>query len=282
MSRRSILIALVLYGHANCESPSLTSLVRILGVKPALAKYLSLVIYDNSPLPTIPKFQIECPVVYKHDPSNPGLAQAYNFALRFAEREEYEWLLLLDQDTSLTERFFSELTACTELLQTQGSVASIVPKLQHDGTIYSPALHFIDQLRHQYRRSNHAVSRDTVGVQQGRLSAYNSGGSFRVSALRPIGGFPGEYWLDYLDHAVFHALAAHGYAMYVMRTEIKHDMSQAAVGNVSAWRQRNLISAQTMFVRQTGNVIDRLLYRIWLLRYCRIFWIRHPDRNLWK
>jgi hypothetical protein len=85
-----------------------------------------------------------------------------------------------------------------------------------------------------------------------------------------------------LDQAVFHSLVTYGYAMYVMGTSMVHDMSQAAVAKVSAWRQRNLISAQTRFVKQTGNIIDRLLYRIWLIRYSRILWLRHPDRRLWK
>ncbi len=70
--------------------------------------------------------------------------------------------------------------------------------------------------------------------------------------------------------------------MYVLRAEIKHDASQAAVGHVSAWRQRNLLLAQGRFVRQTGSVLDRLLCRIWLLRYSRSLWIRHPDKHLWK
>jgi GT2 family glycosyltransferase len=210
------------------------------------------------------------------------LAEAYSFALRLAEEGRHEWLLLLDQDTSLTEGFIAELIACTESLRTESGVASIVPKLLCGGEIYSPSLHFIDQLRHQYRRSNHAVSRDTVGVQKGRLTAYNSGASLRVSALQSIGGFPREYWLDYLDHAVFHSLTTRGYTMYVMRTTMVHNMSQAEVARVAAWRQRNLILAQTQFVRCTGNILDRLLYRMWLIRCSRILWLRHPDRSLWK
>jgi hypothetical protein len=150
------------------------------------------------------------------------------------------------------------------------------------GEIFSPAAHFIDQLRHQYRRSNHAVSRDMVGVQQKRLVAYNSGATLRVSALLSIGGFPDEFWLDYLDHAVFHALSVRGYRIYVMRTEIEHESSQATLSSVPVWRQRNVLFAQTLFVKQTGNFVDRLLYRIWLLRYSRTLWIRYPDRRLWK
>ena len=273
---------MVAYGKTPSESQSLKSLRAAITVNPELAQYFSLIIYDNSLQAETCTYRMGLPVIYKHDPSNPGLAEAYNFALRLAEEEGHEWLLLLDQDTSLTAGFIVELMACIGLLRTQSAVASIVPKLLCDGSIYSPSFDFVYQLRHQYRRSNHGVSQDTAGVQRGRLSAYNSGASLRVSALQSIGGFPKEYWLDYLDHAVFHSLLTCGYAMYVMGVNIVHDMSQAEVASVPAWRERNLISAQTQFVKQTGNIIDRLLYRIWLIRYSRILWLRHPDRRLWK
>ena len=281
-SPRPILAVLVLYKCVPSMSHSLSALLAILDANPDLANYFSLVIYDNSPLPHNVEINDEIPILYRHDPTNPGLAAAYNFALARAEKERHEWLLLLDQDTLLTQAFLVELIECTNSLRSQEKVASITPKLLVDGKIYSPAAHFIDQLRHQYRRSNHAVTLEIVGVQLDRIGAYNSGATIRVSALRSIGGFPKDYWLDYLDHAVFHALSAHGYLMYIMRAKIEHDASQAAVGDVPAERQRNLISAQTHFVRQTGNFVDRLLYRVWLLRYCRILWIHHPDRHLWK
>jgi len=280
--RRDILIVVVLYRLASSESQSLKALIEIFQAHPEFAQYFSLIIYDNSPQRNSPEFKINIPFLYKHDPANSGLAAAYNFALGHAEETQHEWLLLLDQDTLPTQEFIAELIECTLSLRTQDEVASIVPKLLVHGTIYSPAAHFIDQLRYQYRRSNHAVSRDVVGVQQERTGAYNSGATLRVPALRYIGGFPTEYWLDYLDHAVFHTLSANRYYMYVMQAEIGHEASQSAVATVSAVRQHNLLSAQALFVKQTGNFIDRILYRIWLLRYCRILWLRHPDRSLWR
>jgi GT2 family glycosyltransferase len=281
-SQISILALAVLYRRAPSESESLCSLTTILGANPDLAKHFSLVIFDNSPQKQTFEKATSFPVLYKHDPTNSGLATAYNFALTQASKEHCEWLLLLDQDTSLTDDFLTELICCAQTLRERPEVASIVPKLLVHGKIYSPQTHFIDQLRRQYRRSNHAISRQALGVQEARLVAYNSGAALKVSALQTIGGFPKEYWLDYLDHAVFHTLFVHGYRMHVMNAEIEHDSSQARVTDVPVWRQRNLILAQSYFVEQTGSVGDRLLYAIWLLRYSRILWIRHPDKRLWK
>lgn len=279
-----VLAVIVLHRRVPSQSETVCSLGQILKTNPDLEKSFSVIIYDNSPQQqggeVAANFPV--PVLYKHDPTNPGLAPAYNFALGIAGENQHEWLLLLDQDTPVTYGFLTELIACAKTLRLQPQVGAIVPKLLVDGKIYSPLAHFIDHLRHQYRRSNHAVSRQMAGLQDGRLSAYNSGAALRVQALQSIGGFPQEYWLDYLDHAVFHALFVRGYRLYVLRTEIKHDASQAAMGHVPAWRQRNLLLAQSRFVQQTGNILDRLLYRIWLLRYSGSLWIRHPDKHLWK
>jgi GT2 family glycosyltransferase len=278
----SILVVIVLYKRAPSESQSFCSLIQILDANRDLAQHFSLIVYDNSPKRQNFEESVNFPFLYKHDPTNAGLPAAYNFALAHAQEKQHQWLLLLDQDTTPTCGFLTELLASTISLSAQQEVASIVPKLLVAGEIFSPAAHFIDQVRHQYRRSNHAVSRDMVGVQQKRLVAYNSGATLRVSALLSIGGFPDEFWLDYLDHAVFHALSVRGYCMYIMRTEIEHESSQATLSSVPVWRQRNVLMAQTLFAKQTGNFFDRLLYRIWLLRYSRILWIGYPDRRLWK
>jgi GT2 family glycosyltransferase len=278
-----ILVVIVLYLQAPAVSRSVQCLLENLRTTPALARYFSIILYDNSPEAQHLVPEDSVPILYRHDQTNSGLATAFNFALQFAQENGFDWLLLLDQDTSVTLTFLRELVDTAAALLDNCEVASIVPKLLVNGNIYSPGAHFIDQLRHQYQRSGHAEASEAVGIQKGRhLSAYNSGAAFRVSALRTIGGFPREFWLDYLDHAVFHALYLQAYAMYIMKAELEHDISQACVSKVPAWRQLNVIRAQTRFVLQTGNSFDRFLYRIWLLRLTRVLWLKHPDKQLWK
>ena len=36
-----------------------------------------------------------------------------------------------------------------------------------------------------------------------------------------------EFWLDFLDHAVFHALMLNGYRLHVMLAMLAHDSSYA-------------------------------------------------------
>jgi GT2 family glycosyltransferase len=278
----SILAVVVLYNRELSRSQSLSSLLEHLSADPELAKRFSLVVYDNSPRAQSSASTTDFPLHYIHDASNGGLASAYNFALARAESEEREWLLLLDQDTSLTREFLVELLETATTLQATAEVAAIVPKLVVNGGIHSPATEFIEQMRRQFQPPKQPIAQDLVGIMKQPLCAYNSGATLRVSALRSIGGFPPEFWLDYLDHAVFRALYSHGYCTHLLLATLVHDASYSNLGSVSFWRLRNVLMAQTLYVKRNGNFTDRLLYRIWLLRYLKNFRPGGDGRRIWR
>jgi len=278
----SVLAVIVLYHRAPAESESFSCFVKILKENAELATRFSLVLYDNSPQSQKYEMPVNFPVHYVHDASNGGLAPAYNFALERADAEGREWLLLLDQDTSLTREFMVELVQAAEALHVRSEVGAIVPKLRVQGRIDSPSAHLFDQMRTQFKRTQPAFGFDVVGIQQQRLSAYNSGSTVRVAALRTMGGFPAEFWLDFLDHVVFHALYLSGYRMYVMRAILAHDSSYSDVRSLPAWRLHNILLARSLYVQQNGTWIDQMLYRVWLLRHSRNLRECCKDPRIWK
>jgi GT2 family glycosyltransferase len=280
-SHPSILAVVVLYNRELSRSQSFTSLSGILNANPGLAKHFSLVVYDNSPQAQSP-VSADFPAHYVHDPSNGGLASAYNYALARAESEQREWLLLLDQDTSPTQEFLFELLQTATALQATAEVAAIVPKLMVNGGIHSPDSEFIQLIRRQFQSPKPPIAHDLVGIQQQPLCAYNSGSTLRVSALRAIGGFPPEFWLDYLDHAVYHALYVRGYRTHLMLATLAHDASYSDLESVPFWRLHNVLTAQTLYVKRNGNFLDRLLYRLWLLRYRKNFRSGETGRRMRK
>ena len=281
-SPSSILAIIVLYNREISQSESASSSLRILNENAALAKHFSLIFYDNSPQPQNQEILADFPIRYVHDPSNGGLAPAYNFALACAESEGREWLLLLDQDTSLTPEFVCELVEAAGTLHSRTEIAAIVPKLRINGKIHSPASDFLSQMRHQFSQPDQAVSEDVVGVQQQSLCSYNSGSSLRVTALRSIGGFPSEFWLDFMDHAVFHALFTSGFRVYVMVAILVHDSSYSDIGSLPSWRLRNILLARSLYVQKSGSFVDGLFYRIWLLRHSRNLRQSCRDPKIWK
>ncbi len=274
-----ILAVATLYRQPPAKSHALISLTRILKEDPELATHFALLVYDNSPASQ--ELPFDFPLHYAHDPANGGLAAAYNYALANAESAGYEWLLLLDQDTKLTRSFLRELIACAQSVRAQDHVTAIVPKLMVHGVIQSPAEHFIDYMRHQFTRSLYTLNKE-VGVQPGRISAYNSGSALYVPALRLSGGFPTDFWLDYLDHAVFHQLSARGGQVYVLPSVLEHDLAESDLHARPIWRFRNVLAAQTLFVKRTGNFLDRLLYRVWLLRSIRRLRADLHDKRVWR
>jgi GT2 family glycosyltransferase len=278
----SILAVVVLYKREICQSETVSSLFQILTDNPELAKSFSLFLYDNSPQPQTVGVRTVVPTRYVHDPSNGGLASAYNFALATAESEAREWLLLLDQDTSLTREFIFELLEAVNTLRAAPTVGAIVPKLIVNGIMHSPSLTFLTQMRRQFQPNQEPLERDFVGILQQQMCSYNSASTFRVSALRSVGGFPSEFWLDYLDHAVFDALFAGGYQMYVMFAKLAHEASYSDLGNMPSWRLQNVLLAQTLYVKRSGNFIDRLFYRVYLLRHSRNVRRAIKDPRMWR
>jgi GT2 family glycosyltransferase len=278
----SIVVSVVLYKCSFAESHAVSGLLRILGEDLRLAKHFSLIVCDNSPQPQKQDFTSPLPILYIHDPSNGGLAPAYNFALSHAQSQGAEWLLLFDQDTIVTRDFLIELVALTSTLRKETTVAAIVPKLLVNGIVYSPATHFIDVLRKQFVAPGPNRYSSLQGIQESRLNVYNSASTLRVSALKAIGGFPGEFWLDYLDHTVFHTLFVTGYRIYVMNASLDHQQSDADLKDVSAARHQNVLTAQALYVKRTGNLLDRLLYRVWLLRYSRKLRTLCKDKRVWR
>jgi len=281
-SPSSILAILVLYNRELSQSQSASSLLQILNESPELAKHFSLVLYDNSPQPQKHEIATSYPICYIHDPSNGGLASAYNLALQRAESEAREWLLLLDQDTSLTPEFVLELVQVAGSLHARPEVAAVVPKLCVNGRIDSPATDLFDQMRRQFLRPEQPISQETAGIQKQSLCSYNSGSTLRVSALRSIGGFPAEFWLDFLDHAVFRSLFINGFRVYVLRSTLVHDSSYSDIGNLPTWRLRNIIAARSLYVQRSGSFVDRVLYRIWLLRHSKTLRQSCKDPSIWK
>lgn len=279
MSKPLILAVLVLYKRAPEESESFVSLRDILQQRPDLAVMMSLLVYDNSPEihtpPAIPLW-----IRYISNPANPGLAAAYNAGLQLANEVSTKWLLLLDHDTLLTETYVEQLTdLTTKLTEMESAVCAIVPKLTHKygghQRVHSP--HFMPRLAH------HGVDPCFSGMATEELSAYNSAATLRVRDIEALGGFPIRYPMEFLDHAVFHALQKAGGKIWVMDSQLQHDLSTTDLEkNVSLARYKNILHAERNFHMDTA-VKDRIWYRIRRLKQSAGHMLKLKDKRfaLW-
>lgn len=254
---KPILAIIVLYRMSLRDSPTYRTLHDIFVKDPRAAGLIDLVVADNSPEAQVVSSDFEGR--YVHDGENPGLAKRYNDALAFATAEGSRWLLTLDQDTTLTEEYLRELLELADRLADEGRIAVITPKLVAKGRIFSPHAPTFQGARYK-------VGWDSVGVVGENVRAYNSASLVRVQALHAIGGYPMQYWLDFLDHATFTALQRAGGQVYVMRAILEHDASQANPETTSPARAENILRAEERFYREYGTPKEQFWYKVDLMR----------------
>jgi GT2 family glycosyltransferase len=258
---KTVLAVVVLYRQTMAESPSCRVLLECMAADGPLRDSVELLVTDNSP--EAQPLPADFPGRYVHDGENPGLAKRYNLGLRMAAEQGLGWLLLLDQDTSLTREYLDEMLQRSVELANEEQVAAVAPKLVSGGVLQSPH-------RPPFQPVRSGVDVASKGILPGRLCVYNSGALLRVSALLAIEGFPEAYGLDYLDHAVFAQLQARGGRVYVMDAQLEHEMSIYRSDHETnpAWpaRQRNQLASAVRFYREFGSLRERWYHRLDLLR----------------
>jgi GT2 family glycosyltransferase len=269
--RVDILAIVVLYGMQAEVSPAYTSLTRLLSVSSIPA--IDLMLWDNNateqPAPS------QFLGIYRRDTSNPGLARAYREALAEAARRGIPWLLLLDQDTSLTHEYLVEMiAACSRCLE-QSEIVALVPRLAQRGVVCSPA--YPPRLG-----PSQAVLNGISGIASETLHVFNSGAVVRVSALQAIGGFPEDFPIDYLDHATFVQLQRRGGKLYLLDSVLEHQLSSSEEGRTDeafTRRQAQVLDAEQAFYNRYGTAADRIRRRVRLLRACLGRVVRRKERG---
>jgi GT2 family glycosyltransferase len=262
----------VLYRSTFEQSKTLRSLMAVKESYPALCAKMGLLIYDNSPKEQRQTFDGSGfgSFAYLHDPQNSGLAVAYNAGLSRAQTSGIDWLMLLDQDTELHHDSLHALFNAIES-RPPDSICALVPKLLRGDTVLSP--------QRIGRFKNQSVTPDFAGISVERLTALNSAACLRIRALVEIGGFPQEYWLDFLDHAVFHRLQAAGGKVQVLDTVIQHQLSSLNLEHeMSLSRYTGMLAAEWRFVRETGTGGGAFCHRLRLLKRTVTYAVRWKNK----
>jgi GT2 family glycosyltransferase len=200
----------------------------------------TVLVWDNSPT-ALSNPQFPFPSLYRHAAENVGVAGAYNRGLEIAHSHGCQWLLLLDQDTTVPRGFIQRLLDYATELHSQREIAGVVPIVRSGDRVSSPYIQRLSRPKY--------VVPPSRGVQSGRLIAHNSGALLRVDALREIGGFDEAFWLDYSDIVLFSRLHASGKRIYVAGDlEVQHKISIADYDRqLSIERYNNLLHAESSF-----------------------------------
>lgn len=262
--RISIIAVVVLYQCRPDQSSTMASLVHSWEHCSNTGLELKVIIYDNSPERQPGTLTLPFAHQYIHDAANGGLAAAYNHALDSDSGGQYQWLLLLDQDSDLPEDYIALTAGALVEAEREDEVAAVVPRVTHGNRPLSPA-------RLQWWGGVRPVPEPAPGIWPGPLTAINSGALLRKSFLSEIGGFNRQFRLDYLDHWLFSEINRCGKKTYVSPVRIEHDLSiWHRTGTVPPERYRFILEAETLFYR---TCLKRRIFKYHLLnlavRACR-------------
>jgi GT2 family glycosyltransferase len=251
-----ILGVLVLYNTGLKESRTVKCLNNALG---KVHSRLNLLVYDNSALITPGEIITEYEnfiINYINDPSNPGLAKAYNEGYRHARESNKDWILLLDQDTEFRDDFF-EILLKAAVTGLDDQTVCLIPRVFSAGTdkMISPVQitpgGFIKPLRNT-----------SSGFLKGNnITGINSGTLLRTGFLGEIGGFNDQYPLDMQDHWYFREIMRRNLKIFLLDSSIMQDLSVSNFEeNISVSRYKSILSSEHLFFRH--NMIDFIFYKI--------------------
>lgn len=243
--------------------PVLRRLLVIDGIQSMRLEHV--LIYDNSSQPLAKPGDQTFGCTYVHDPSNGGTAAAYTRAALLAAELQIDWLLLLDQDTYLPERFLDAAGAALEA-SASPQPAALLPWIYHQGTVVSPATISRAGTIRPLRRSE--------TLREGaQITAIASGSLLRVAMLRALLPIPGELWLDYVDHWIFAELHTRRSRVIFFDQVLQHDLSIRSPASLSQRRLTSILDGEARLLTSLG-LTARITYPLRVtLRLLRLAWV---------
>ena len=254
-----IVAVVVLYKRLPEQSQTIDSLGKVFLSQPQLMNSIQVILFDNSPT-ALDQVQLSFPCKYRHAPRNVGTSGAYNYAMELAEAEQIPWLLLLDQDTTVSAEFLPRMLEYSGSLQEQTEVGSVVPFIYSHGELVSP------RTLMRFNRIGRIPS-TCSGILRQKAFAVNSASLMRVAALREIGGYSDEFWLDLSDVYVFQAMYRKGRYLYIAGDlKLQHSITSMDFDNdMAPERYRNFLAAESAFVDLYSSAPERAAHLVRLL-----------------
>jgi GT2 family glycosyltransferase len=256
-----LLAVVVLYKKHPCESAAFRSLQAAILHNKNLPAQVRILLYDNTPggqqcgvLPSN--------VLLKADTNNGGLAKAYNHALEVALAYGYTWLLTLDQDTRLPLDFLCHLADLAAFVGPREDVAAIVPRLSSDGRTISPG-----RLLKPWGHVAPFLDAFT-GISLDETIAANSASTFRVSALKSIGGYDPRFQIWCSDLLIFHRIYLNDLRVFVTREiQAEHEMAGFDLkARSSPKRYEDALRAEEAFYDEYMGWVSDLVLRLKMVR----------------
>lgn len=203
VSKLDILIVVVLYNKQIDELSYLKEL-----------KNVSILVYDNSPTSQI----VTDPFLYVHNPDNVGVSAAYNFGIDIAKKEDFQFIILLDQDTNFNN---DTLSKYNYYKVKYGKNTIYAPQIIGNNKLYSP---FVES---KYR--NIPFKLDEFNYKEcfslENKSLINSGLMIPLDVINKVGKFNEQIKLDFSDTYFIEKYKEKYNSVILMDLQLKHSLS---------------------------------------------------------
>ena len=184
---------------------------------------------------------------YHHDGRNTPLSELYNNVIRqclLDVRGQYQYLIMLDQDSLLHPRFFETMRAAA--IQ-HPEIKLLLPIVKSGGQIVSPAhMHYFKGTFWRKPYYGSIKARFTTAINSGMMIS----GDYLA---HDFPGYPPELRFYGTDTWLCQSIASSHRWIYVVDTTIKHELSQFCEerSDVKLWRHWEIIRA-TRFLNRDG------------------------------
>jgi len=246
-----ILIVIVLYKEVLTNSIALKTLKESILISDG---YFRIYIHDNSP----EKYEvIEDDVYYIHSKNNIGLSKAYNQAAEYARMNNFNWLLLSDQDTNYPIGILNDYIKAVE---NNLSIKLFVPIVRTiNGFLFSP-------FKYKHKRGR-PLKHITSGEHSLKgLSVINSGILINLDSFFSCGGYNEKAAIDFSDHLFIERLKKIESKFYLINKEIIQDFSNESTDNDKLYN-RQIRIILTIKNCQRNNVFEKIEYFLFILRH---------------
>jgi GT2 family glycosyltransferase len=254
-----IVIVVVLYKRTLDQSQTINSLAEVFARSPELLESFKVLLWDNSPEALVDP-ALPFPCEYRHGTRNLGTSGAYNHAMEFAESLGAPWLLLFDQDTTVSQEYLPRMLEYSHRFQDDPHIGTVVPFVHSHGTLVSPRSLLSFNRVKQIPSTFH-------GVYKRKGYAVNSATLMRVAALREAGGYSEDFWLDLSDVYAFQAMYRKGWYMFIAGDlHLQHSIAALDFDKeMTPQRYRNFLAAESAYVDLYSSPLEQTCHLARLL-----------------
>lgn len=210
-----------------------------------------LLVYDNSEIRASGNetnhFQ------YHFSGQNLGTAGAYRYALAYAHENKIEWIILLDQDTSISTSILEKYDSIIKK-DIDKKTGALLPIVKEGGKKISPCI--VNAIG--------GMNTKKLNFTDGAIiSGISSGAILRVEVFRDIiEKMPERLWLDYVDHWMYLFCQRSGYCLNRIDVTLEHKLSINNPRSLSQSRIRSIFDGERLYCRE----LSKAAYIFWFAR----------------